>query len=128
MNPVDFQTFCSDPQLIGEAISKPWEVFYRAVEGLPLNEEGKEIFRLCAGRDYEPRPYTEATAICGRRSEKTSTALKFALWKALFGGYEKQVRRGELLRIPLVAQDLRIAKDIKNSGGSLVLNSAILAN
>ncbi len=81
---IDFDTFCSDPQLIGEPISKPWATFYRAIEGLPLDEEGTEIFRACSGRDrYEPRVFSECTAITGRRSEKTATGLKYLLWKAL---------------------------------------------
>lgn len=61
---VDFETFCADPELVGEPLSKPWAVFYRAVDGLPLDEEGEAIFRACTGRDcYKARPYQEATAI-----------------------------------------------------------------
>src|ERR1700679_1923098 len=81
---IDFETFCADPQLINEPISKAWATFYRAVEGLPLDEESVDIFRACSGRDsYEPRVFSECTAIAGRRSEKTSTGLKYLIWKSL---------------------------------------------
>ncbi len=126
---IDFETFCGDSQLINEPISKPWAIFYSVIEGLPLDEEGVEIFLACTGRDsYQPRIYTEATAICGRRSEKTSTGIKYALFKALTGGYEKMVRPGELLRIPIVGQDLRLSRDIKRTAEAMLLNSPVLAN
>lgn len=122
---VPFAEFCAD--LLSERVSKPWLVFYAAVEGEPLDDEGIEIFRQCTGRDrYEPRAYQEATAICGRRSEKTSTAVKFALWKALSGRYEKRVRRGELLRVPIVCQDQRVAKDVLRTAKALLANSQYL--
>lgn len=125
-----FETFCADPQLIGEPISKPWAIFYKAVEGLPLDADEQETFFLCTGRsdDYSPHVYTEATAICGRRSEKTSTAVKFALWKSLFGGFESRVRPGELLRVPIVCQDLRIAKDVLRTVRTFLRNSPVLIN
>lgn len=126
---MNFEIFCRDPQLINEPISPGWVTFYRAVEGLPLDAEQLEMFRLCTGRDaYEPRSYTEATVIAGRRSEKTSTGVKFGLWKAMTGGYEHQVRRGELLRVPIIAQDLRIARDIKHAAETMLLNSPVLSN
>lgn len=46
----DFETFCDDPQLLGEPISPAWVTFYRAVEGLPLDEEGEELFCRCTGK------------------------------------------------------------------------------
>jgi hypothetical protein len=125
---IPFETFCSDPQLVGEAISKPWSVFYRAIEGLPLNAEETEIFCACSGREtYEPRVYNEATALAGRRSEKTSTGLKYMLWKLLTTPEWLKKHRGTI-RIPIVAQDMRIAKDIKKTAQDLVLNSPLLKN
>lgn len=124
-----FEAFCADPQLIGEPISKPWAVFYKAVEGLSLDADELELFFFCTGRsEYAPHVYTEATAICGRRSEKTSTAVKFALWKSLFGGFESRVRPGELLRVPIVCQDLRIAKDVLRTVRTFLRNSPVLIN
>jgi hypothetical protein len=125
----DFETFCAE--LLGEPISKAWATFYRSVEGLPLDEEGVELFRLCTGRDrYEPRVYTSVTGICGRRSEKTQTSLKFLIWKALFAGWEKHgswIRRAartvRRLRIPVIAQDTRVSNDILRTAEALCMDS-----
>jgi hypothetical protein len=128
MKRVDFETFCADGQLIGESISKPWATFYRGIESLPLDEESTEIFRICTGRDsYEPRVYTEATAIAGRRSEKTSTCLKYFIWKILTDKVWAS-KRNEELRIPIICQDMRIARSIKKSAESYLLNSPLLRN
>jgi hypothetical protein len=125
---IDFAEFCSDPQLVGEPISKPWATFYRAVEGLPLDDEGTEIFRACSGRDvYEPRVFNECTAITGRRSEKTATGLKYLIWKALTAT-DWLARHKGTLRIPIIAQDLRVAKDIKRAAEALLLGSPLLQN
>jgi hypothetical protein len=131
----DFATFCSE--VLAEPISPAWATFYRAVEGLPLDEEGVELYRQSTGRDhYEPRAYTEATAICGRRSEKTQTCLKFLLWLILFAGFEKQQRTSwfarlgrhtRLLRIPIIAQDTRVAGDIKRTAESLCLAAPLVS-
>jgi hypothetical protein len=129
----DFETFCADPQLLDEPISKSWVTFYRVVDGLALDAEGEALYRQCTGRDsYVPQVHTEATGIIGRRGEKTSTALKYLLWKILFAGWESQLRASwfakvarhtRLLRVPVIAQDVRIAKDILSTAQSLVLNS-----
>lgn len=120
--------FCSDPQLIGEPLSKSWNVFFRAVEGLPLDEESQELFRRCTGRDsYEPRTYTEILAVCGRRSEKSASFLKYLLWKISTSDFAEKSSRSEPLRVPLVAQDMRVAKDIKATAESYVRRSAILS-
>src|ERR1700722_2178680 len=96
----DFATFCSDRQLLNEPISSAWPGFYKAVEALPLDPDGVEIFRLATGRDrYQARVYTEATALCGRRSEKTSTALKYLIWKSQYAGWEQQLRTAWFARL-----------------------------
>ncbi len=130
----DFETFCADPQLIGEPITPAWVTFYKSVEGLPLTTEQEELFRAATGRDrYVPRTYTDCSCICGRRSEKTQTALKFLIFKALFGGYERHgswLRRAtritRRLRIPLIAQDLRVAQDLKRTAESLCIASPVV--
>jgi hypothetical protein len=118
----DFEHFCAD--VIGEPISFGWNVFYRVVEGLPLTAEQAALYCASTGRpEYVPRiaGFQEATGICGRRSEKTQTCIKFLLWKIAYGGYEKQFRPSwfarlgrhtRLLRIPLILQDTRVARDV----------------
>lgn len=132
---VDFETFCADPQLLGEPISPAWVTFFRAVEGLALDEEGTALFCACTGREtYEPRIYTEATGICGRRAEKTSTSLKYLIWKSLFAGWEKHgsrlrrtARAVRRLRVPIIAQDTRVSNDILRTAESLILDSPVVS-
>jgi hypothetical protein len=128
-----FEVFCRDPQLLGEPISKSWVTFFAVMDGLELDEEGIALYRQCTGRDsYVPRIYTECTGIIGRRGEKTSSGLKYLLWKILFAGWDKQLRASwfakvarhtRLLRVPIIAQDTRVAKDILSMAQSLVLDS-----
>jgi hypothetical protein len=133
----DFETFCADPQLLNEPISPAWITFFRSVEGLPLDDEGVELFCQCTGRSaYVPQVHVEATGIIGRRGEKTSTTLKYLIWKCLYAGWQTQLRRSffrrlgrhtELLRVPLIAQDMRVARDIQRAAESLVLGSPVVS-
>jgi hypothetical protein len=110
------EDFCSDPQLIGEPLSKAWGTFFRAAEGLALDEEGQELFRKCTGRDvYEARVYPEVLAVCGRRSEKTSSFLKYLLWKIVMSSFAEKG-----LRVPIIAQDMRVGNQIKSTAESFV--------
>jgi hypothetical protein len=130
-----FATFCEE--ILGEPISKAWVTFFAAVEGLPLDAEGVELFCQCTGRSaYVQQVHVEATGICGRRSEKSSSAIKFLLWRALFAGYETQVRRSwfkrlgrhtERLRFVLIAQDMRVAGDAKRTAEALCLGSPVVS-
>ena len=125
---IPLDEFCADPELVGEPLSKPWNVFFRAIEGLPLNEEGQDLFRRCTGRDsYEPRVYAESLVIAGRRSEKTSSFVKYLLWKIITSDFGGKSSRSEPLRVPLVAQDMRVAKVIKSTAEAFVRGSAILS-
>ena len=125
---ISLDDFCSDSQLIGEPLSKSWSTFFRAVEGLSLDEERQDLFKRCTGREaYEPRVYSEVLAIAGRRSEKTSSFLKYLLWKIATFDRIGGSSRNELLRVPVIAQDLRIAKDLKTTAESYVRRSPILS-
>jgi hypothetical protein len=134
---VDSATFCADAQLLNEPISTAWITFYRAMEGLPLNAEQQELFCKCAGREkYEARIYTEATAIVGRRGQKTSTALKFLLWKCVTDSFKSPSNKSapprpgahaKVLWVPVIAQDTRTSTDILRTLASLISNSPILS-
>jgi hypothetical protein len=136
MEAVTFEVFCSDSQLLNEPISAAWATFYRVLEGLPLDDAGIELYRACTGHDtYQPRTYVECTGIAGRRSEKTSTAIKYLLYKAMFSGWENQLRRSwfrslgrhtRLLRVPIIAQDTRVGRDIKSVAEAMILDSPVL--
>jgi hypothetical protein len=131
----DFETFCDE--VLDEPISKAWATHYDVYEGRDLDAEGVEFYTLCTGRfPYTPRIYTENCGLMGRRSEKTQTALKYLMWKILFAGWEKQLRASwfsklarhtRLLRVPIIAQDTRISRDIISTAAALGLNSSIVS-
>ena len=113
---ISLDDFCADPQLIGEPLGKAWNTFFRAVEGLTLDEEGQQLFCQCTGRDvYEPRVYSESLVVAGRRSEKTSSFLKYLLWKIVTSSFAEKG-----LRVPIIAQDMRVGNQIKSTAESFV--------
>lgn len=129
-----FATFCDD--ILGEPISPAWATFYKCLEGEPLTAWERSLYLASTGRsEYVPRSYVEATGIIGRRGEKTTTALKFLIFKILTAGWESQARpsllarltrRRRLLRVPIIAQDMRVAGDIKLVAEQLVLDSPVV--
>jgi hypothetical protein len=129
----DFGVFCDE--ILGEPITNAWAEFFRCVEGLPVLNE--EFVNARMGRDhYTPRIYPEATGCMGRRSEKTRSGLKFLIWRALYANYESQLPRSwfkklgrhtERLRIPIIATDMKVAKDIQRVAESLVLGSPVVS-
>jgi hypothetical protein len=83
-----------------------WHVFEKALYGLPINEQEMDVFRFCTGLD-QPRPggYSEAWAICGRRSGKSRTAATVALFEAILGGWETRRAPGEEVWVQILACD-----------------------
>jgi hypothetical protein len=134
---MNFQEFCRD--VVGEEISDAWATFYKVIEGEPLTDEEAVLYCASTGRsEYVPRigGYQEASGICGRRSEKTQTGVKFLLWKIAYAGYERQFRpsffkrlgrHARLLRVPLILQDTRVARDVLRTAESLALGSPLLS-
>lgn len=107
--------FVTDPQLIGDPdLSPAQETFLRALYGLSPSEEQAAIFRECTGADYTtPRRYSEAAALCGRRSGKTRKLLsRIAIYEAVLGGHERHLARGERGVFLIVAQSFRAGKNL----------------
>lgn len=105
----DIVAFTTDSQLLGLGISPAQETLLRAIYGLPMTPEQREIFTRCTGRQTPPQqPVGEGTIISGSRSGKDSRiAAPVLLFEAVFGGHEVHLHRGEVGVIPLVAQDQR---------------------
>lgn len=104
-----------DPQLISDPeLSPAQDTFLRALYGLPLSEEQADIFKQCTGADYTiPRRYSEAAALCGRRSGKTRKLLsRIAIYEAVLGGHERHLTRGERGVSLIVAQSFRAGKNL----------------
>ena len=56
----DIIEFVTDPQLLGLTLSPAQETLLRAIYGLPLTPEQRELWYLCTGRAaYPARPFSE---------------------------------------------------------------------
>ena len=58
---------------------RPWQTFLRATYGLPLDDEGVELFKRCTGRScYDPPPggWPEVVNSTARQAGKTVAALE----------------------------------------------------
>ena len=68
---VSIVDFVTDPQLLGLGISKPQESLLRSIYGLSLTRSMLDNWQQCTGRKTYPRHgFSEATIICGARSER----------------------------------------------------------
>ena len=102
----------TDSQLLGLTISPAQETLLRAIYGLRLSREQRELWRLCTGRErYDGVPFGEVTILAGARAGKDSRiAALIVCFEALLGGHDRQLARGERGVVPLVAQDARASK------------------
>ena len=88
MNIIEFR---HDPQLLGAMphmrdpkTQRRWDVFLKAVYGLPLDDAEVAIFREHTDREV-PRPggYPESVLITGRQSGKTQTVADMAVYEVV---------------------------------------------
>ena len=108
----DIIEFVTDPQLLGLTLSPAQETLLRAIYGLSLTPEQRELWYLCTGREeYPARPFSEATVLAGARAGKDSRiAAPIVCYEAVLGGHERHVAKGERAVIALVAQDQRATR------------------
>ncbi len=104
--------FVTDKQLLGLSISPAQQTLLKAIYGLPLEGEERDLWRQCTGRDtYPAHPFSEVTVVAGARAGKDSRiAAPVVCYEAVFGGHERQLARGERGVIVLVAQDQRASR------------------
>jgi hypothetical protein len=120
--------FVTDGELLGLSISPAQETLLRAMYGLPLSGEQREIYRLCTGREsyVEGREFGEVTVIAGARSGKDSRiAVPVALYEAIYGDHPLSV--GELGMVPLVAQDAKGTRVAFGYAKTYLMRSPLLA-
>jgi hypothetical protein len=108
----DIFEFVTDPDLLGLTLSPAQETLLRAIYGLPLSADQRDLYRACTGRHTVPTAsFSEATVIAGARAGKDSrVAAPIACYEAVFGRHHRHLARGERGVIPLVAQDQRATK------------------
>jgi len=92
---VNILTFAT--AIVGEDLSRAQRSLLKALYGLPLTQGEAAIFAACTGRARgRPRPFYDATIICGRRSGKSSRIVaNVAAYEAVYGGHEGGLARGE---------------------------------
>jgi hypothetical protein len=100
----------------------PWLTFLAAVYGLPLDAEGRALFKRCTGRDYCPPDggYREVVCVVGRQAGKSRIASLIVAFESAFA---EPCRDGELYSL-LVAQDQRAAVRASFSYISALLGSS----
>ncbi len=83
-----------------------WRVFWKAVEGLPLDDAELPVFRLHTGRETAPTaPVRECWIPAGRRAGKSEQMITRATWRAISRDWRALLAPGEVGVIPLVASD-----------------------
>src|SRR5262245_30806752 len=121
--------FVKDPALLGLDISPAQETLLRTIYGLPLNDEQREIYRQCTGRDlYNEDGFAEATVIAGARAGKDSRiAAPIVSYEAVYGAHEKHLGRGERGTVALIAQDSKAVRVAYGYIRDYFLHSSILS-
>jgi hypothetical protein len=105
--------FVTAPEFLGLSISPAQETLLRGIYGLPLQDpEQTRIWDLCAERPYVVgHQYPEGSVLAGARSGKDSRiAAPIVIYEALFGGHAETAAKGEIVMIPLIAQDAKAAQ------------------
>src|SRR6266550_1009269 len=83
-----------------------WRIFWKAADGLPLDEAELQTFRLHTGRATPPTsPARSVTVIAGRRSGKSENVTARATWRAISRDWTTLLSVGEHARLPIVAAD-----------------------
>lgn len=108
---ISFATFCRD--ILGEPISRAWDVVYRAFDGEPLREDELELFCMVSGRDeYVPSSVHELVAVKGRRAHGTKTACKYLCFKIHTADFRSHATRSDRLHVPVILQTRDVAREV----------------
>lgn len=106
-----FAAFCRD--VIGEPISRAWDIAYRAFDGELLKPDEFEIWRALSGRgEYSPGASHELTAVKGRRAQGSKTACKYLVYKIHTGDFRRFAAANDRLHVPVIAQVRETAREI----------------
>lgn len=106
-----------DPKLFGGYFPptswSAWFAFIAAVFGLPLDRDGRALYRQCTGRERQPtKPAREGWVIVGRRGGKSRIAAFLAVYLACFRNYDDVLAPGEVGTVAVIAADRRQARTI----------------
>ena len=83
-----------------------WTVFWRAVDGLPLDAQQLALFQRHTGRQQAPTvPAREVWVPAGRRSGKSENAMLRATWRCMSRTWSATLSPGEVGTVPVIASD-----------------------
>jgi hypothetical protein len=109
--PLNIIEFITHPELLNDqTLSVAQKAFLKAIYGLTLNAEEREIYQQATGRsEYASVEQNEATLIAGRRSGKTS---KIGATIAMFEAFrDHHLSRGESGFVMLIAPTKKQAEN-----------------
>lgn len=109
---------CADPALFARwfrnaATWRAWFVFLKALFGLPMSEEERELFQQCTGRADPPAGgVRESWLVVGRRGGKSMVLALIAVFLAAFVDWSAYLSPGERGTIMVIAADRKQARTI----------------
>src|SRR5262249_42022691 len=120
------------PTPLGPAFTGPtwdaWQVFLKAVFGLPMTDVEVALYGQHTGRTSPPTsPAREAWVVAGRRAGKSRIAAATAVYLACFRDYEHILAAGEVGTLPIIAADRRQARTVMGYVVGLLDSCPILA-
>lgn len=108
---------------------KAWRAFLAALFALPMDEPSLALYRQHTQRSDAPaEPFSEAWAICGRRSGKSLIAALVGVFLSAFRDYSDYRAPGEVLLLPIIAPDRRQCRTILGYIGGFFDSSPALAS
>jgi len=121
-----------DPKLLGQPFKdaeswRAWKVFLKALFGLAIEPEERELFKQCTGLIEPPKEkIREAVAICGRRSGKSFISSIIAVYLSCFKDWSPYLGPGERGMVFIIAVDKNQAAIIKRYVSGILDSSPIL--
>ena len=105
-----------------------WRAFLAVLFGYPLDEQQRELFRRCTGREHiNSEGHHEAWMVIGRRGGKSFALALIAVFLACFEDWQQYLGPGERGTIMIVAADRKQARVIMRYCKGLLASVPMLA-
>jgi hypothetical protein len=106
-----------------------WQVFLKAITGLPLSDEELPLFQQCTGlREPPEKPPREVFCISGRRSGKSFVSALLAVYLSYFRGWSEVLAPGEKGYFAVIASDRRQARIVMDYIKAFLHASPLIEN
>jgi len=131
---VDIITAISDEKLFKPvfrdlATWSSWQVFLKAITGLPLTAEELPLFQQCTElREPPEKPPREVFCIAGRRSGKSFVSALLAVYLSCFRDWSEVLAPGEKGYFAVIASDRRQARIVMDYIKAFLHASPLIEN